>query len=208
MSPRRDTDLSRESAKELSVKRRRQAAIFLFLASLICGFLYFVWRFSQNPAVGVIRVGALPVQDENFGQGKELKRFAGKYVSFSYPGAYAEKAHAIPVNGPVKESIFLSAADFEGRKIAIVVEEREGGDFEASPSFQMRSDRPEEYDQEPVSVSGQSGFLFKKDTQVFERTFFLHSEDFVISISTTSPISVESLEQELFAVIGSLRFRE
>jgi hypothetical protein len=89
-----------------------------------------------------------------------------------------------------------------------VVEERTGGDFEALPSFQMRSDKPTEYDQEPVSVGGFSGFLFKKDTQVFERTFFLHSEDFVISISATSPFSTENLEQGLFSIIGSIRFRQ
>lgn len=171
---------------------------FFGLASIVCLFL-------QEPVIGEVRVGKkAPTEDRD--SAKKQKQYQGKYLTFSYPGIYAEKTHEIFVDGPVKESIFLSAADIEGRKIAVTVEEREGGDFEASPSFQMRSDKPTEYDQEPVSIGGQSGFLFKKDTYMFERIFFLHSEDFVISISATSPFSAENLEQELFSIIGSIRF--
>lgn len=193
--------------KQPSRKRFRFWIFVLIGTSLFFGIVYITWLFLQQPAIGEIRVvKKVPTEDRD--SAKEQKQYQGKYLTFSYPGIYVEKAHEIPIDGPVKESIFLSAADFEGKKIAIVVEERAGGDLEASPSFQMRADKPKEYDQEPVSVDGFSGFLFKKNTQVFERTFFLQSEDFVISISTTSPISAESLEQGLFAVIGSLRFRK
>ncbi|MFZ2300166.1 MAG: hypothetical protein WAW00_03465 [Candidatus Moraniibacteriota bacterium] len=189
-------------------KKRSRVWIFLLIgASLLSGIAYVLWLFLQKPAIGEIRVGKqAPAEERN--TGKKQRQFTGKYLIFSYPAAYVEKSHEIPVSGPVKESIFLSAADIEGRKMAITVEERERGDFEASPSFQMRSDESGEYDQESVAVGGFSGFLFKKDSQVFERTFFLHSEDFVISISATSPFGAEDLEQGLFALIGSLRFRE
>lgn len=197
-------DGSGKKKQELSRKRRRKV-IFSLFGVILFGALCFLWFFLRKTSVGVIRVGTPP--NRSVEQGKGLKRFVGKYVSFSYPGAYVEKMHDFPIKGPVKESIFLSVADIEGRKIAIVVEEREGGDFEASPSFQMRLDTPKEYDQEPVSVSGRSGFLFKKNSQVFERTFFFHDKDFVVSVSSTSPFSAEDLERDLFAVIGSLRLR-
>lgn len=191
-----------------SSKGRSRFWIFLLLALLFfSGILYAIWLFLQQPVIGEVRVGTgAPAEESN--STKQQKQYQGKYLTFLYPGIYEEKMHETPVNGPVKESIFLSAADFEGKKIAVVVEERTGGDFEASPSFQMRSSKPTEYDQESVSVGGQRGFLFKKDAQVFERTFFLRDEDFVISISATSPFSAESLEQGLFSVIGSLRFQE
>lgn len=182
--------------------------IFLLLALFFFfGAVYIIWLFLQRPAIGDVRV-VQKASTEDRDSAQNPKQYQGKYLTFSYPGVYVEKAHETPTSGPIKESIFLSAADFEGRKIAIVVEEREARDFETSPAFQMRSDKPKEYGQETVSASGFDGFLFKKNTQVFERTFFLHSGDFIISISVTSPISAEGLDQGLFAVISSVRFPE
>lgn len=187
-------------------KRSRLLVYSVLIALFFFGIVYIVWLFLQEPVIGEVRIMKKELTEDR-NSTKKQKQYQGEYLTFSYPGIYAEKAHEIFVDGPVKESIFLSAADIEGKKLAIVVEEREGGDFAASSSFQMRSNKPTEYDQKPVSIGGQSGILFKKDTQMFERIFFLHSEDFLISISATSPFSAESLEQELFSIIGSIRFR-
>ena len=187
------------------VKTRKRSVVLLCLGLLLCGFLYFFWQFLQQPVVGTITTEKAQKKDD--GDQKKPILYQGKYLTFMYPSIYEEKAHEIPIKSPVKESIFLSAKDFEGQKIAIVAEERARGDMESSPSFQMRVDKPE-YDQEPVAIGWLSGFLFKKNSPVFEQTFFSHGTDFVVSISMTSPLSMDGLEQDLFALIASIRFRE
>lgn len=188
-------------------KKHPRFWIFVLIGIIIFfGIAYAMWLFLQSPAIGIVR-GKTLISKIN-SETKKEKEYKGEYLTFSYPAVYVEKTHEIPVNGPVKESIFLSANEFEGGKIAIVVEERIGGDFEASPSFKMRVDKPKEYDQEPVSVGGLSGFLFKKNIGMFERTFFFHSGDFVVGASTTSPVSAEGLEKQLFFILASIHFRQ
>lgn len=180
-----------------SRKGGRKISLFLFGAVLFSGALYAVWVFLQRPAVGVIRTGALPVKDEDFEQGKERKYFAGEHLSFSYQGMYTEKSHSLPVSGPIKESIFLSAADFEGRKIAVVVEERAGGSLDASPSFQMRVNDPKTYERSSLKKNNLGTVLFTKNSPVFEQTAFFQKNDLVVSIAVTSPLRLDALPGDL-----------
>lgn len=172
-------------------------SLFLFGVVLFSGALYAAWLFLQKPAVGVIRTGTLSAKDEGFEQGKERKRFGGTHFSFSYPGTYAEKSHSLPTSGPIKEALFLSAADLEGRKIALVVEERKGGGLDASPSFQMRANDPKTYERSSLKQEGLDIVLFTKNSPVFEQTAFFQKNDLVASIAVTSPLRLDALLGDL-----------
>ncbi len=132
-----------------------------------------------------------------------MKHYSGQYANFSYPGAYVEKRHDLPENNPVKETIFLSAVDFEGRKIAITVEERPEKDFEASPSFQMRMNKPKEYEKSPLSDAGLRGFFFMKKTAVYEQDAFFFAKGFLVSVAVVSPTTADGLRDELLGILKS-----
>lgn len=196
-----------QEEKQSSRKRPRFWIFLLIGMSLFFGIVSIIWFFLQQPAIGEVRVSKqAPIEDRD--TSNKQKQYQGKYLTFSYPGVYAEKAHEVPVSEPGKESVFLSAADFEGKKIAITVEEREKGNFEASPSFQMRVNKPKEYDKESFSENGFEGFVFAKNSQVFEQTVFFFDEGLFISISVTSPIKIEGLREELMDILKSVNIKE
>lgn len=180
------------------------ALIILILLFVVA---YIIWLFLQKPVVADVRV-AIKEPRAGVDKIKEQKLYQGKYLSFSYPGDYEEITHETPDDRPVKESIFLSALAFGGRKIAIVVEERKMGDFEESPSFQMRLLKPKEYVKESIFENGFKGFIFKKNTQVFEETAFVRKENFIISVSLSSPMNIEGLDKTLLDVLQSLEWRK
>ena len=179
--------------------------LFLILFFLFSG-AYSTWLFLQKPAIGEVRVAKeAPAEDRD--SSKKPKQYEGKYLTFSYPGIYAEKARETPVNGPVKESIFLSAADFEGRKIAIIVEQREESNFEVSPSFQMRLLHPKTYARTSIGWEDLDGVLFTKNSQVFEQTAFFQKKNFILSISTTSPLRIDTLREDLENILRNLEWK-
>lgn len=195
--------LEKKSEPYEKSKKRFGSRIFFGTLIIIIGACALVWWQGQKPIQGTVSVGK-PAPSKNDDQNRERKFYEGKYFTFFYPAEYQEKSHVLSDEGPVKESIFLTAIE-GGKKISVVVEERESGNYEASPSFLMREKTLQEYDQEPVSINGLSGFLFKKDTQVFEQTFFFHDDHFVFSVSCSSALTAEGLEKELFEVLGSLK---
>lgn len=201
-----EKEISQSEAE--SSKKRKRFWIFLFIGlCTLFGILYAIWWYLQRPAVGEIRMNTV-VTERNIDEEKKKTQYEGKYLTFLYETVYKEKSHTLPVKGPIKESIFLSSSDLEGKKLAIVVEERENGDFEASPGFQIRLHKPKEYERKDISITGYKGVLFIKNTVVFEQTFFLHDGNFVVTLSVTSPMSGEALGQELSDCIDSLRFLE
>jgi hypothetical protein len=193
---------------------------YVILITLLFVGAYIIWLFMQRPSVADIRVG-IKESSVDISKNKEPKKYHGKYLTFSYPGDYQELTHTTPeekparssyansvAGGPIKENIFLSAIDLEGQKIAVVVEERATGNFEESPSFQMRLLKPKEYKKEPISENGFKGFLFKKNTQVFEETAFVRKENFIISVSLSSPMNIEGLNKALMDVLRTLEWRK
>ena len=181
--------------------------VILLGLCLFFGAVFIIWLYLQRPAIGKVWVvEQTPTEDKD--SAKKQKQYQGKYLTFSYPSVYAEKSHEAPVTGPVKESIFLSAEDFEGRKIAIIVEGREAGNFEASPSFQMRLNKPKEYEKSSFSENGFEGFLFTKNSRVFEQTALFFVRSLYISISFTSPFTIEGLHEELLHIFKSLEIKE
>lgn len=184
-------------------KRSRNYALFLFFL-LVVGGIFYLWRLLGGPAEGVIRLGELPAKQEAFATANEVVRYTGKYVDFSYPGFYVEKRHDLPKSGPVREVVFLSAADFEGRKIAVTVEERSDMVFESSPSFKMRLNQPKEYEKSMLTDSGFQGFLFAKTTPVYEQDAFFFEKGLLVSLAVTSPTTSQGLRDELLKVLKSV----
>lgn len=200
--------MEQETHNVSSRKGRRKISLFLFGAVLFSGALYAAWLFLQKPAVGVVRVGTLPTKEESFAQGTEQKHFSGKYFSFSYTGTYEEKNHTVPVSGVIKESVFLSANDFEGRKIAIGVEEREERGLAASPSFQMRMNDPKTYARSSATWGGLDMVLFTKNSQVFEQTVFFQKDNLIVSVSATSPLRLDALSGDLDSFFQSFEWKQ
>lgn len=188
--------------KGISPQVRRIILFFaFFLLGLMC---LLIWRFLQRPAMGTIHPGKTLVVSESFDGRKEKKRYSGKYVDFSYTAAYLERRHDLPVNSPIKESISLSAEDIEGRKITLIVADRGTSDLASDPSFQIRNDTSGEYQSKPLQIANFQGMLFQKNTQIFEVTAFFPYQGHIMSISVTSPFSLEGLETELFDIVESL----
>lgn len=190
--------------RKIPSKRRRMVLLFaFFLLGCIC---FWLWRFLQKPAVGTIRPGATPLAEQVFTREKEKQRYTGKYLDFSHGAAYREKGHDLPVNGLIKESIFLSAEDIEGRKISLILADRGTSDLASDPSFQVRSDASGEYQSKSFQVANFQGTVFQKNTQIFEVTAFFSYQEYIVSISLTSPFTLEGLETELSAIMESLHF--
>lgn len=199
--------LKASDQKHVSLKRHRGVVLFLSLFAIGVG-CFFLWRFLERPNIGTIYPGKLPAVPESFAQNKEKKQYTGKYIDFSYPALYFEKRHELPVNGPVKESVFLSANDVEGRKIALVVADRGTSDFMSDPSFQMRMKASSGYASSPLTDLPFQGILFEKNEAPFEVTSFFILQGLIVSVSVTSPFSIEGLKQELLTLLAGLHWRE
>lgn len=203
-------DLGTKAEPQMKKENDRKGfplGIFLLSVLFLMIVVIIFWLYARQPAIGDIHTSTADPQkaDDTVQQDKQ---YSGKYLSFSYPAAYREKVHETPLTGPVKEVFFLSADTIEGRKMAITVEERESSDFEASPSFQLRRNKPEMYEEESILESGFKGILFRKNSVVFERTFFFHHRNLIVIIATTSPFNDENIESELFTLLATLRFRD
>lgn len=202
-------DIQKETTPQVPknrVRPLRRRMILLFTIFLVGCMSFWLWCFLQKPAVGTIRPGATPTAAEVFTREKEKKRYTGKYFDFSHGAAYQEKRHDLPVNDPIKESVFLSTGDIEGRKIALILADRGTSDLASDPSFQIRNDASGEYQSKSFQVVNFQGTVFQKNTQIFEVTAFFSYQEYIVSISLTSPFTLEGLETELSAIVESLHF--
>ncbi len=188
-------------------KSSKKILFFVFFAAVIGIGGYLLWQFVQKPAIGIVTVKA-PKQEEAFDRGKERKTYEGKHLSFVYPATFDEKVHETTRKGPVIERIFLSAADIEGKKIAIMVEKRDVVALDEMPSYKMRDMDPKKYARETFSENGLKGTVFANHESVYERTAFFIHRGLLFSVSVSSPIQSESLSADLEAVLRSLRWKE
>ena len=166
---------------------------------------YFLWWFFQRKAVGTIRVTDLSTV-ESSDKMMEKRLYKGKFTTFSHGAIYEERAHLLPESSPLKESVFLSAMDVEGRSIAVTVVDRGTEDLSSDPAFQMRQMTTKEYHQKNFQEGVWRGILFEKSTAPFERTGFFAKNGFVMSVSVTSPFRGDDLEEEFLEIMKSLSF--
>lgn len=185
-----------------SNKKKVLAGVLVTLLFLVGCFVWWLWH---RKAVGTIRVPEM-YQEESAVKKQEKKLYQGKFFTFLYDEGYLEKTHSLPESGPIKETLFLSTSDVEGRKIAVTLADRGTNDLVSDPSFQLRQNSHEEYQSRPFEVAPFQGTLFQKNTQLFEVTAFFTYQGKIMTLSITSPFSLEGLEKELFTVIESLHF--
>lgn len=192
-----------EQLQKLPHQKRKIIVLIGILLLLVGG--YFLWRVFRGKAVGTIQVQD-PTALEFLDKKSEKKLYRGKFVTFSHGAMYEERAHLLPESGPLKESIFLSATDVEGRKIAVTVADRGTDDLSSDPAFQMRQMTKKEYHSKTFQESMWHGVVFEKNSVSFERTGFFAKNGFIVSVSVTSPFSGDSLEAEFLAIMQSLSF--
>lgn len=185
-------------------KGRRKIVLFFLLGVTIFIGRYFIWYSIQKPALGVIKSGELPKEQESFTQKNEKKLYKGKYITFSYPGSYSEKSHELPENGPVREKIVFFGDEMEGKQIVVTVDERLEKSLDASPSFQMRIKNPKQYEKEMRGVGDEKKVLFTKNSQVFEVTAFFMKKNLLMSVSVTSSIHLDGLRDDLLEILQTL----
>lgn len=178
---------------------------FLLLSIGYGGFL--LWQLFHEPAVGTVDAVKPLAEDTDFDAQNEQRRYDGKYISFIYSASFVEKQHDISDNGPIREMLFLVAMD-SGKRIAVTIEDRPEKTLDASPAFLMRSKNPETYRQETFESGDFYGFIFEKNSQVFEETAFFRSGGYIVSVAVSSALSLEGLREQLFAVLETIRLRE
>lgn len=177
-----------------------------------CGVLfiivgYFFWHLMNEKNTGKVRQGGK--EQSSLDKNQDLRLYTGKYLKFSYKGIYQERAHSIDESSPLRESVFLTTSDYEGKKIAVTVASRGTNDLSQDPSFQMRSNKPEEYQKSLFSQLALpfSGVFFEKNTQPFEVTAFFSQKNSIVSISVISLFGIDGLKSELSDLIKSLELQ-
>ncbi|MBP9728094.1 MAG: hypothetical protein KBD27_01820 [Candidatus Moranbacteria bacterium] len=179
-------------------RRGKGRAWILLLLLFFCG--YVVWQYFHKKAVGVIRVGNQALTD--FSQKNDEKElYRGEIIEFFHTATYKERSHSFGENDPVRESVFLSTTDVEGRKIAVTVAYRGTTDLASDPGFQMRQGTPLEYRSKHFQKGLYQGVLFEKVEIPFEITAFFVAEKYIVSFSVTSPFGSDGLEGELLGMI-------
>ncbi len=185
-------------------KGRRKIVLFLLLVGIFSVGAYYIWYMVQKPSIGTIKPGTLPAEPESFAQNSEKKLYKGKYITFSYPGSYSEKSHDVPKDGPVKEKIIFSGDESQGKRMAIMVEERPEKNLDASPSFQMRVKDPKRYEKEIRETGNDTKVIFTKNSQGFEMTAFFMKRNLLVSVSVTSSIHLDGLRNDLLEILETL----
>lgn len=195
------------SAKKKSLKK--VAGLFFGVVIVVVVAWMLLGRFLSVPNIGTVHSGTVPAKTASFDQGSEQKRFDGTYVAFPYPGAFSEKRHETPTDGPVKERIFLAADDLEGKKIAVTVEESDNGRLDGNSSYSMRMSQERAYVKSSFSTKdGLTGYIFEKNTPVFEETAFFMDANRAVSVSCTSSFGLGTLREDLMHLLDGVQLKK
>lgn len=186
------------------IQRKNRILVWICVVLFFAGGC-FLWHFSQGKVVGKIQMKNLdPIGSLRENYIKKL--YEGKFVEFFHEPGYMERSHFISENGPVIETILLSASDVEGQKIAVTVARRGSAGFVDDPAFQFRQTMSGEYYLKKFQENAWSGVLFEKNTSPFERTVFFEKNGYSISISITSPFGSDGLEEEVLSIVRDFSF--
>lgn len=192
------------STSEDTRKGRQKIVLFFLLIGIFSVGAYSFWYFLQKPSLGTIKPGTLPVEEESFAQDGEKKLYKGQYITFSYPGSYSEKSHELIESGSVREKIIFFGDESQGKRMAILVEERPEKNLDASPAFQMRMKDRKQYESEIIGVGNDKKVIFTKNSQVFETTAFFMKKNLLVSVSVTSSIHLDGLREDLLEILKTL----
>lgn len=197
--------IEKKEPDQRTEKMRKKRKTVWIAVLLLCVVGYSLWQFLQRKVEGSIQVrdlGAAQVSDTK----SEKKFYEGKFIEFFHSPGYVEKSHSTPESGPVVETLLLSTLNVEGRKIAVTVAYRGVSDLMSEPAFQLRQGIPKEYQSKNFQEGLWRGVLFEKNTAPFERTVFFEKNDYIISISITSPFESDDLEEEVLMITQNFSF--
>ena len=158
-----------------------------------------VWWWMQGEATGTVHTGK--VEEGRRESKKEDVSYQGKYVTMSIPGDFHEVSHNLPESGPLVESVYLAGgSEVFTEKIAVNLEKREEMSFEASPSYQMRT-QDATYQ---LTKAGEGEFLEKHVTP-YETSYFFWWEGYLVNLTYTSTQENKSAKTILESIAKSLQ---
>lgn len=143
----------------------------------------------------------------DFSDPEHRKRYQGKYFTFTYPSDFARREENEAVNYPLLERVYLSRSDIEGRKIALMLQDNSGNSFEEYGSFRIRRNEPAVYREKKEERNGIFGTFFTKETSVYEVSAFFARGNQVMSVSVSSPTTLNGLKEEVLSVLDSFQWK-
>jgi hypothetical protein len=179
----------------------KKAVIGLVVPLSFMGSIFF-WRELQRPIKGKVLSVNYDTPEPSF-ENKKKRLYQGKYVEFLYSDVYAEKSHETPKEGPVRERIWLTSSNVEGKKISLVVTKRDRNELESEPAYNMRKRNTEDYRSYPLSGEAQ-GVVFANYQAPFEVTAFFVKNGYVLSVSISSLLKNDELDDELSTFLQEL----
>lgn len=192
-----------EEVQEVGRKKKSfKKYLFLGIFCLVAVGIFSLWQKMHTPIQGSISKPK-PAAEEAFVETTERKTYQGEHVRFVYPGYFNEKSHEISQENPVLESLLLTSLHSSGEKIAILVEKRSEG-LDGSPNINLRQQKKEEYTKEKAVFGERQALVFRKQSQVYEITAFFVEKGYVVSVSITSPITLEGLPEMLEKIVATL----
>lgn len=174
----------------------------LFLV-VLGGVLFLHW--AKQKSIGTVSV---PQQASSTTTVKEQpkKKYEGKYFTFSYSGQYKESHAKVDAKFPLIEQELLKEPSFEGKKIAVVVQDNAGNSLDDFSSYRIRNDNPAIYTSKDTVVQGHHATLFIKNTPVYEVGVFWSFDQKVASIIITSQTKMGDIQEEVEEILQSLQF--
>lgn len=209
--------MTQESNKnDVQLKKKwKKIATFVFLV-IIIGVVVMILQL-KGPGVGVIKQGLSQTSSSNTQTIVEKIRYEGRYLSFAYLSSYApvkdRKANIDAAKtenqSSFLESVFLTSySAVSSKKLAVSVEGLPSGNLEDNSSFKFRTVSPKLYTQSMVDINGGKAILFTRDGDVREQGVFLQHNDLSVAVViSSSSVSLDTMREELIAVVKSIAWK-
>lgn len=182
--------------------RLRYTVAFLLLGIFIIVILWWVFRQPSHGTIVIIPAAEQSDQSDP----AQRERYAGKYITFTYPSDFERRAEVETVKHPLLERVYLSRSDIEGRKIALTVQDNTGYAFEEYGSLRMRRNDSGVYHEELIERNGLNAVLFTKMQSVFEVSVFFRQGNRVVSLVVSSPTMQNGLREEVESVLDTVEW--
>ena len=171
--------------------------IAIFGIFIIAGFV--AWAMAPNKGT------VLESTNQSNKYGSDKKQLNGKYVSFSYSGAYRLKK--LTPGDYDYEMYDLSANVGFDKHLSVDVSRLEGGELNNDTSYTARLYHPDVYSHNDILVNGHPAVIFIKNDDS-ERTVFISNGNKVAILAFVSKGGLEDISSEITAVLNSFHWKE
>ncbi|MCX6761279.1 MAG: hypothetical protein NTY33_00320 [Candidatus Moranbacteria bacterium] len=182
--------------------------IWLTLFILLVVVIIIIYRFAQKPAEGIVKSGAQDTKAVELGSDVP-GTFRGKYISFMYDNKFVVKSDELAQKSGdvILESAYLSETGAMSKKISVTIRSLPSHNLADDPDYLMRTINVKRYRKENFSQGDVQGVAFvpADDNSQFEKIYFVLHNDFVATLSITTPSTLdEKSNKEADAIIKSL----